>query len=998
MLSKNGQIVIGIAIVIISAAFLLVGIYFANVQGLLFQNGANSLQLFANNIAAARNALYIAPSSLSITLSGNNSLCSWNPSIDAYDCGGGAKIYNVSYASGPTLDAGTSTFSLALCFMLTVGPPGGAFGKSASAADTAAEEVDTLRETATSLESELGVESEEVISAKQAYRSAQQAFNQEFGPQKEAEAAEGLSALFDRADAGAGISDNPALAKAVDKFQEARLETGLVFSGIIEPTSYSELVLSYAGKAYSAFKKVQGYYNRFAAVRILGNNLGIPALIFWLSAGGAGDVSNAANQVYSDISSGFSVAGNAVSALPSDAQASASAAASSYLSGAPILGTNAAINIQLQQYSILASSASDFANSQSVDPQTYNDIQTIVGNAQLQQDIFNQLAQYAANLPAPTSISGFQGLEIRNAAVNSTTASFEIVNSLTETVNINNVALTSPITSSSFSCGVTQLSIGATTICNENKFSGTPSSNYKISVTITYTPILGTQTTSSGTISGTLESGDLQFLQSTASDPYGTPAAGISTPSTLTSGNAFAGNAQFNSPVDPLLSSASYLASKSFLVYAQTATCMGSMPQGISINNLVSDALATYGEATSPVDFYNKLNVITKIGTYFVGYGGEVYVNGQSNGIPTLSGAPVITDLSDLCSIATTTPNVAGNLATLVLPAGNGDISLSLNQGMYNTMCSSLSPLYPKTLSTVINQMLNSQSDSKISILLPPQFAISISNSSQSAKMCINRLLLDGTGTPIAAMLPISTTSSILGQALSGSQISALMQPNYLTEFGIPVSCINLTNLTQGRDNLIFRAHVFKSLNNLFNLQDNLNVNSFFLNNQSEIGFSIPPTDYPNPLTINTLESPSFQSTGNFIGGPTPIVNMTTGIDSPTANLVASLLGSDWQSKLSPVLNALKLSGNNVIAGYIVAALLNDIGNNNLSYYPTDYANVTFTVIRTTDNGVVNFNITGATDSLVFGVYPNNYNSLGGTYVQNPSANLFGYFGKLLGG
>ncbi|MCL5101136.1 MAG: hypothetical protein M1348_00800, partial [Candidatus Parvarchaeota archaeon] len=183
MLGKNAQIVIGIAIVIISAAFLLVGIYFANMQGLFFQNGANSLQLFANNLAAVKNALYMAPSSLSITLSGNNSLCTWDPSTDAYNCGGGSKIYNVSYASGPTLDVGTNTFSVALCFMLTVGPPG---PKAASAADEASAEVDSLSEAAISAENDFGEEALATTIYKRAYRSARLAFNEQFGPEREA--------------------------------------------------------------------------------------------------------------------------------------------------------------------------------------------------------------------------------------------------------------------------------------------------------------------------------------------------------------------------------------------------------------------------------------------------------------------------------------------------------------------------------------------------------------------------------------------------------------------------------------------------------------------------------------------------------------------------------------------------------------------------------------------------------------------------------------------
>ncbi|MCW1294973.1 MAG: hypothetical protein QXP07_03940, partial [Candidatus Parvarchaeum sp.] len=118
MLTKKAQIVIGIGVIILSAAFLLVGVYFANLQGLFFQNGARSLQLFADNIGFSINSLYSAPSSMSITLAGNNSLCTWDPSIAAYTCAGGSKVYNVSYANGPTLDSGKNVFSVALCFMV----------------------------------------------------------------------------------------------------------------------------------------------------------------------------------------------------------------------------------------------------------------------------------------------------------------------------------------------------------------------------------------------------------------------------------------------------------------------------------------------------------------------------------------------------------------------------------------------------------------------------------------------------------------------------------------------------------------------------------------------------------------------------------------------------------------------------------------------------------------------------------------------------------------
>ncbi|MGC8533772.1 MAG: hypothetical protein ACP5MV_04070, partial [Candidatus Parvarchaeum sp.] len=138
MLTKKAQIVIGIGVIILSAAFLLVGVYFANLQGLFFQNGARSLQLFADNVGFSINSLYSAPSSMSITLAGNNSLCTWDPSIAAYTCAGGSKIYNISYANGPTLDSGKNVFSVALCFM--VGYGFGGVGGSETAAKEGVDE------------------------------------------------------------------------------------------------------------------------------------------------------------------------------------------------------------------------------------------------------------------------------------------------------------------------------------------------------------------------------------------------------------------------------------------------------------------------------------------------------------------------------------------------------------------------------------------------------------------------------------------------------------------------------------------------------------------------------------------------------------------------------------------------------------------------------------------------------------------------------------------
>ena len=54
MLSKRTQVVISIGVLLVAVAFLLVGLEFSQLQGLVFQNGANSLQLFANNLGVVR--------------------------------------------------------------------------------------------------------------------------------------------------------------------------------------------------------------------------------------------------------------------------------------------------------------------------------------------------------------------------------------------------------------------------------------------------------------------------------------------------------------------------------------------------------------------------------------------------------------------------------------------------------------------------------------------------------------------------------------------------------------------------------------------------------------------------------------------------------------------------------------------------------------------------------------------------------------------------------
>jgi hypothetical protein len=917
MLNKRTQIVIGIAILIVAAAFLLVGVEFANLQGILFQNGANSLQLFANNLAAAKNALYLAPSSMSITLSGNNSLCSWNSAIDAYDCSGGSKIYNISYASGPTLDAGTSTFSVALCFIVSIGPPGSFAGKASDAANEIEEETPRLA-TSTGFEEAAAVTGYKEPSIVTGFEEAAANTGYE------------LPAVYTGA-AEAGLADETgAPAQELHGFRAA-------FYGAIEPTSFFETIGSYLGNS----RLVSFYLNHAALINNLLFNIGAPTLLFWFGENGPA--------VYKTVTS-----------LPKDVQSIGNAAVSSFETSSPMSSSDYGLALQEQQ-SDQTSSASSALSSIPQNAETYNLAQEVIGEENLENNLATELGQYALTESAPPTISGFQGVQVYNVAVNASVIRLQITNLLLNTINLNSILNNTNQNQFSFKCPSDQIASGSSTICSIPVT--TASQNYQLSIDVNYTAVVsGVHAWSNGTVSGSVESGNALFIPLASSSPYSTPEAGVSTPAMLSSPYSFVGNTNFNSPMDLILSAAYFLAGKAFQVYGQTASCIGSIPSAVNLNSALSAAASLYGQATDVIQEYNKVNVETQMGTYFVGYGGEVYVNGQSNGLPTLAGAPVITDLSDLCSIATTTSRAGQNLQSLVFPSGSGSVTFSITQGMYNTMCSTSNSLYPETLSNLVDTILNSkQSQENVSILLPPQYAIELSNSSKDSDICLYRLLIGSDGNPAATFNPLYSSGST---------------QTYITEYGLPVTCINITNMTNGYENLAFTEGTNEGN---FNIAKNINVNSFFLNNPTQVGFSIPPGDYPNQLTITAGESSTFQAAANFIGGPPVEYKTIQGVDSPALQL---LRGISKNKGFQEVLNGLSVSGNNILYGYLISVLINDVGNTNLSYYPTDYTNVTFNISRTTSSGSVVFNINLLSNNLVFGVYPNNYNSLGGTAIS----------------
>ena len=59
----------------------------------------------------------------------------------------------------------------------------------------------------------------------------------------------------------------------------------------------------------------------------------------------------------------------------------------------------------------------------------------------------------------------------------------------------------------------------------------------------------------------------------------------------------------------------------------------------------------------------------------------------------------------------------------------------------------------------------------------------------------------------------------------------------------------------------------------------------------------------------------------------------------------------------------------------------------NLSFYPTDYANITFEVSPSiASNGNENLTLKFVSNKIVFGVYPNSNSSLGGLFNESSVA------------
>jgi hypothetical protein len=805
MLTQRAQIVIGIGVIILSAAFLLVGVYFANLQGLFFQNGARSLQLFADNVGFSINSLYSAPSSMSITLNGNNSLCSWDPSISAYTCAGGSKIYNVSYSNGPTLDSGKNVFSVALCFM--VGYGFGGVGGSKSVETEAADE-------AAAVTSQVAGEDAASIGEK----STQIATG-------DTEAAAKTT--------GTESEQSPSLVSKIGQ----RIKKGVITTTkrmFVQDIPEDSLLSS----SFSSIQKALRQSSAFLPVAVASMSVALVAVpIFELWFG------TSSSNLNTYITKGVYANGQQVGALTGPSVSISQQISAAYFSQEPLPFKYAAADFVLQQYSHTLSSL-----------QTLNSLPPGIGK--------DTLILFAS----------------KQVAV------------------------------------------------KQNVLS------------------------------------ELSSSTSAISNPYSTPYGGVSAPGVLSSPSSSIGSISLSaSGADPLLSITSFLAQNAFLVYARTASCLSLPPQPLNGNSYnsfgkgFSAASSEFGAATTLVNLYTKINSVLPLGTYFVGYGGEVYLNGQSNGKPTQVTSPIITDMKDMCELASTSSQPGENLNTIIQPSGNGSITFSLSQGLYNTLCSRNNALFPHTLQTDINELLNSQSNTQnMSVLLPPGDALAISNSTKTINICIYRMLIDSFGSPVLSTSGF--TSSVFN----------------VTEFGSPISCVNLTNLTGGKVNVGMLNSEVGALNN------NMLLNKdFYINNGSLIGFSVPVTDFPDSLTsVNILgSSNNFLSAGNFIAGGNPRLKTESGIDFPVVSFLASIVKAQAPKLQTSIFSSL--------ANYLISPLFMISSHaTNLSYYETDYANVTLQFQRINKNGIIYYNITNTYNNLVFGVYPNNANSFGGTYFS----------------
>ncbi len=810
MLTHRAQIVIGIGVIILSAAFLLVGVYFANMQGLFFQNGARSLQLFADNIGASINSLYSAPSSMTITLAGNNSLCTWDPSIAAYTCAGGSKVYNISYANGPTLDSGKNVFSVALCLMVGYG-----FGGVGGSANSAKEGEDVGQ------------------AVQEATRDALTDSIRESAPEMTDQEIEDAAA-----DVGKGSDEGPGLL--------SRLKTSIknrLVNNIEHPLVQDLPTDSLFSGTFSAMREALPSVSTLIPVAVASLSVAlvaVPVVEFWFGT--------SSSNLNTYVTKGIYVNGQQIGALTGPSVSITQQVAAAYLTQEPLPFKYAATDMVLQQYSQLLSSS-----------QTLNSLPSGLGKDTLTLFASEQVAVKQNVLS-----------ELSDAA-------------------------------SSASSG----------------------------------------------------------------NPYSTPANGVSAPGVLSSPNSIIGSVSLSSNgADPLLSIPFFLAQNAFLVYARTASCLSLPTQPLNINTYnsgskaLSSASAEFGAVTTAINIYDKIDSVIPLGTYFIGYGGEVYLDGESSGRPTQVTAPLITDMDDMCELAETTTNAGQNLRTVIQPSSNGSISFSISQGLYNTLCSTNNALFPHTLQTELNNLLNSKSSvQNITLLLPPEYSLAISNTKNNVNLCIYRMLIDSFGSPV-----MSTGN--------------FNSPSFnVTEFGSPVSCVNLTEMTGGSVNIEFNTNELNNLNS--NMRNNEN---FYVNNGSLFGFSVPVLDFPNQLTssgiISTLlGANNFLSAGNFISGGSPKLKNELGVDFPVASFVASLIG-----KKIPKLQTSIFTG---LTNALVLPLTELASSDtNLSYYETDYSNVTIEFTKTETASGTDYNITNVYNSLVFGIYPNNANLTGGTYFS----------------
>ncbi|MEM0142876.1 MAG: hypothetical protein QXL94_02845 [Candidatus Parvarchaeum sp.] len=807
MLTKKAQIVIGIGVIILSAAFLLVGVYFANLQGLFFQNGARSLQLFADNIGFTINSLYSAPSSMSITLAGNNSLCTWDPSIAAYTCAGGSKVYNVSYVNGPTLDSGKNVFSVALCFMVGYGfgGVGGSDGAVKEGADEAAQ-----------------------VTSEEAADEAGSILQEQAELSQAALSGELTGDLEDE-----GIAPTSSLASRIKQAVKNRIVTDIKHP-FIQDLPEESLLSSSLSSIRDALPSLSVFIP--TAVASLSVALvSVPIVEMWFGT--------SSSNLNTYVTKGIYINGQQIGALTGPSISISQQIAAAYLTQEPMPFKYAATDYILQQYSQLLSSE-----------QTLNSLPAGIGKDTLTLFASKQVAVKQDVLS-----------ELSSAAV-----------------------------------------------------------------------------------------------AASSNNPYGTPISGVSVPGVLSSSSSLVGTVALSqNGNDPLLSIPFFLAQNAFLVYARTASCLSLPSQPLNINNYnsvgkgISSLSSEFGAATTLINLYTKVNSVLPLGTYFVGYGGEVYLNGQSSGRPTQVTSPLITDMNDMCELAQTASQPGQNLKTLIQPSGNGSISFSISQGLYNTLCSPNNALFPHTLQTELDVLFNSKSVAKnITLLLPPGESLAISNQNGDVNLCIYRMLIDSFGSPI-----IDTSN--------------FNNPSFnVTEYGSPISCVNMTNLTNGKVNIGFTQNELSSLNDMSKNTD------FYINNGSLIGFSVPLADFPNQLTAtNSLGTNSFLSAGNFIGGGQPILKKDLGIDFPVASFIASFFGKSIPKLQTGISSSL----DNFLV-YPMISIASDYTN--LSYYETDYSNVTLEFTKSQTGSVTDYNIENVYNNLVFGVYPNNPNSFGGTYFS----------------